>query len=112
LRHAEALDPEALPAALQRRAFEELRMLSQTDLERERYEARRKALLDYKSGLKAARLEGLAEGRSEGEKIGAIHALERLLKRPEPPTEQLAAMTPEELTRLAGALQEQFQVNR
>jgi hypothetical protein len=47
------MDPEALPPALDRplvrRAFEELKMLSQTDLERERYEARRKWQLDYAS---------------------------------------------------------------
>jgi hypothetical protein len=53
------------------RAVEELKMLTQTDLERERYEARRKAQLDYNTGLKVARMEG--------EKIGLIHAFERLL---------------------------------
>jgi predicted transposase/invertase (TIGR01784 family) len=54
LRHAEKMDPEALPAALQRplvvRALEELKVLTQDDLERERYEARRKALLDQPCG--------------------------------------------------------------
>jgi len=38
--------------------LEELKMLTQTDLDRERYEARRKALLDYNTGMKVARLEG------------------------------------------------------
>src|SRR6202011_2574576 len=46
LRHAEKMDSEALPAALQQplvfRALEELKMLTQTEEERERYEARRK----------------------------------------------------------------------
>jgi hypothetical protein len=51
LRHAEKIDTVAVPAALQQeplvlRALEELKVLAQTDLERERYEARRKALLD------------------------------------------------------------------
>ena len=74
-------------------------MLTQTDLERERYEARRKVQLDDQTRLKVARLEGREEerqegrregreegreegrhlGRTEGEKIGAIHSYERLL---------------------------------
>src|SRR5437588_13037057 len=64
------MDTEALPVALQQplvlRAVEELKMLTQTDLERERYEARRKWQMDYNSGLSAARLEGREEGREEG----------------------------------------------
>jgi hypothetical protein len=113
LRHAAKIDPEALPAALDqplvRRACEELKMLSQTDLERERYEARRKAQLDYNTGLKVARMEGreegLLEGRMKGEQIGRIHTLERLLHRPETPTEQLLALSPEDMTRRADELQ-------
>jgi predicted transposase/invertase (TIGR01784 family) len=105
LRHAAKIDPEALPAALDqplvRRACEELKMLSQTDLERERYEARRKAQLDYNTGMKVARMEG----REEGEQIGRIHAFERLLHRPETPTEQLLALSLEDLTRRADELQ-------
>jgi predicted transposase/invertase (TIGR01784 family) len=120
LRNAETIDPEALPAALDRplvhRALEELKMLSQTDLERERYEARRKWQLDYNTGMKAARMEGREEGRQEGrqegeslgqargEQIGRIHAYERLLLRPETPTEQLAGLSLEELTRRADEL--------
>jgi predicted transposase/invertase (TIGR01784 family) len=109
LRHAANIDLDALPAALDRplvrRALEELKMLSQTDLERERYEARRKAQLDYNTGMKVARMEGREEGLLEGEQIGRIHAFERLLQRPETPTEQLAALSVEELTRRADELQ-------
>ena len=77
LRHAEMMDADALPAALQQqplvvRAVEELKML--TDQERERYEARRKWQLDYTSGLKAFRTEGQEEGYS-GEKIGLIRSV-------------------------------------
>jgi hypothetical protein len=48
LRDAEKMDTGALPAALAQgplllRAVEELKMLAQTEMERERYEARRKA---------------------------------------------------------------------
>jgi predicted transposase/invertase (TIGR01784 family) len=112
LRHAAKMDTEAVPVALQQplvlRAVEELKMLSQTDLERERYEARRKAQLDYNTGLKVSRMEG----REEGEKIGVIHLLERWLNRPETPTEQLTALSIEELTRLADGLQDQFLKSR
>jgi hypothetical protein len=82
---------------------EELKMLTQNDIERERYEARRKAQLDYASGLEAAR----QEGRIEGE-IGRVHLCERLLKRPLTPTEQLASRSLEELIQLADELQAQL----
>jgi flagellar biosynthesis/type III secretory pathway protein FliH len=105
----------ALPAALQQplvmRALEERTLLTQTDLERERYEARRKAQLDYNTGLKVARMEGhmegRAEGRAEGEKIGIIHQCERLLKRQQTPTEQLVSLSLDDLTRLAEELHNQ-----
>jgi predicted transposase/invertase (TIGR01784 family) len=147
LRHAQNMDLEALPAALERplvrRALEELKMLSQTDLEREQYEARRKAQLDHNTALKVAQIEregareegrregreegrrqgrqegrqegreeGRQEGRTEGEKIGMIRLLERLLHRPQTPTEQLCSMSLEELARLADALQEAYQKQR
>src|SRR5438876_147205 len=112
LRYVEKMDTEALPTALQKqplvlRAFEELKMLTQTDIERERYEARRKAQLDYNTGLKVARMEGRAEGRAEG-KIERIHLCERLLKRPLTPTEQLVSRSLEDLIKLADDLQTQI----
>jgi predicted transposase/invertase (TIGR01784 family) len=110
LRNAAKMDTEALPAALREplvvRALEELKMLTQTDLERERYEARRKAQLDDQTRLKGARLEGRQEGRAE-EKISTIHFCERLLDRPETATEELAALSLDELTRLVDDLQGQ-----
>ena len=78
-------------------------MLTQTDLERERYEARRKAQLDHNTLVKVARLEG----QQEDKQIGIIHLCERLLNRPETPRERLAALSLEELTRLAAELQRQ-----
>jgi hypothetical protein len=111
LRHAAMMDTESLPAALQVplviRAFEELKMLTQTDLERERYESRRKAQLDDQTRIKVARLEGREEGREEGEKIGIVHLCEGLLNRPETPAAQLAALSIAELTRLAEELRQQ-----
>jgi predicted transposase/invertase (TIGR01784 family) len=123
LRHAEMMDMETMPAALQQplvmRALEELNMLTQTDLERERYEARRKAQLDENTLKRAAEMElekvrmeiekvraqSLAEGRSVGEQIGIIHAFERVLGSPETPTAELAALNLVDLARLAIELQ-------
>jgi predicted transposase/invertase (TIGR01784 family) len=104
LRHAEKMDTEALPAALAqhplaKRAVEELKMLAQTDVDRERYEARRKAQMDYNTGLKVARLEG-----REAEKIHTIHLLERLLHRSETPSEELSQHSLEELSHLVDQL--------
>ena len=107
LRHGEKIDTEAVPAALQQplvlRAMEELKMITQTDMDRERYEARRKAQLDYDTGLKVARMEGRIEGE-----ISKIHLCEQLLNRPETPTEQLSLLSLDELTRLADELREQL----
>jgi predicted transposase/invertase (TIGR01784 family) len=112
LRYAEMMDRDVPPAALRQplvlRALEELKMLSQTETERERYEARRKAQLDYNTGMKVARLEGLGEGLTKGEHIGFIHLCEQLLGKPNSPTEQLAELTVEELAHLAGQLRAQL----
>jgi predicted transposase/invertase (TIGR01784 family) len=101
LRHAEMMDTEEVPVTLHQplvlRALEELQMLTQSDLERERYESRRKAQLDHNTIMEVARLEG--------EKIGVVHLCERLLNRRETPTQELSALSLEELTRLAEELQ-------
>jgi predicted transposase/invertase (TIGR01784 family) len=156
LRHAAMMNVEAFPAELQRplvlRAWEDLKMLSQAEIDRERYEARWKAQLDHNSLMrvkreieegkaaieegkaaieegKAAIEEGKAaieEGKAaiaqmqaeteksrekseklgleKGEKIGVIHFCEQLLNRPKTPSEQLAALSAEELSRLAEEL--------
>jgi len=112
LRHAAMMDTDSLPAAFQQRppvlqALEELKMLAQTDQERERYESRRKAQLDYNTGLKVARLEGMTEGKLEGE-ISKIQLCERLLKRPESPAEKLAALSLPELVQITRRLEEEL----
>ena len=53
-----------------------------------------------------ARMEGIEEGVAKGQ-IRLIHFCERLLHRPETPTEQLAVLSLEDLTRLADELQAQ-----
>jgi len=142
LRHAAMMDTEALPAALQQqplvmRAVKELQMLTQSEIERQRYEDRRKAQLDHNSlmgdrraaaeEVRAARREaeeagaearkkaldeGRNEGRNEGRLVGIIQLCERLLKRPETPTEQLVRLSLEDLTRLADELQAQVMQQR
>ena len=62
--------------------------------------------------LKEGRKQGRQEGRQEGEKIGVIQLCERLLKRKETPTEQLARMALDNLTRLAENLQAQLPKQR
>ena len=78
-------------------------MLSQIDIERERYEARRRAQLDYTSGLNSAR----RQGRMLGEIIGTIHTCEEMPQRPVTPEEQLLALSLEDLKRRAEDLKRQ-----
>ena len=116
LRHAAMMDTDNLPAAFQQRppvlkALEELKMLAQTDQERERYESRRKAQLDYNTGLKVARLEGMTEGELKGRmqgEISKIQLCERLLKRAESTTEKLAALSLQELAQITRQLEDEL----
>jgi predicted transposase/invertase (TIGR01784 family) len=109
LRHGERLDTEALPAALAaveevHRAMGELQMIAQSDLERERYEARLKLQRDISSALAEAREEGIEQGIEQGRKegqVGQIQAFERLLGRAQTPTAQLLALPLTDLERLA-----------
>jgi hypothetical protein len=110
LQQAEQLDTETLPPALSaveeiRRAMGELQMISQSDLERERYEARLKFQRDWTSSLTGAREDGIEQGRKEGELVGQIHAFERLLRRAETPPAQLLALPLPDLERLAKQLE-------
>ena len=72
-------------------------MITQSDLERERYEARLKMQRDISTGLYAA--------REEGELIGQIHLCERLLRRAQTPAVQLLALPLADLERLAQQLE-------
>jgi flagellar biosynthesis/type III secretory pathway protein FliH len=56
-------------------------------------------------GWAEGQAKGRAEGRAEGEMIGIIHICERLLNRPETPTDQLAGLSLEELNHLGQELQ-------
>ena len=90
------------------RAFEELNMLAHTEIERERYESRRKAQMDYTSGLNAAREEGREDGRNEQRRAGMIQVIqlcERTLSLPDSLPEQLSSMPMDLLARRAAELQ-------
>jgi predicted transposase/invertase (TIGR01784 family) len=124
LRYAEGLDTVALPPALRvpeiKRAMEVLTMLTQSDLERERYEARVKLERDRISNLLSARKEGLQEGRAEGraeglkegreigELVGRIHSYQELLGRALTPTQELLDIPLEELYRRVEELKQQL----
>ncbi len=119
LRHAAMIDTDAIPRELVEqplvvRALEELKMLGHTELERERYESRRKAQLDYNTAILSAREDGLEEGRKDlekairDEKIVMIHFCEGLLHRPSTPIEQLAELSLDELARRVAGLQSQL----
>jgi predicted transposase/invertase (TIGR01784 family) len=102
LRHAEKMDSDNLPEKLRgypliSQAVEELKMISQSPIERELYEARRKARMDFTSGMYGAKLEGREEG-IKLEAISQIHEHEQALHLVETPSEQLLAMTAEELS--------------
>jgi predicted transposase/invertase (TIGR01784 family) len=109
LRYGERLDTAALPAALAaveevRRAMGELQMIAQSDLERERYEARLKLQRDISTALAEARDEGLEQGLEQGRKegqVGQIHFCQALLRRAQTPAAQLLALPLAELERLA-----------
>ena len=81
-------------------------MLTQTDIDRERYEARQKALHDHNS-LMGYVSEQRELGEMIGEMIGTIRTCERWLQRPQTPKEQLLALSLEDLTRLAEDLEKQ-----
>ncbi len=123
LKHGATLDDENLPPSLDvppiRQALEVLRMLSQDELERERYLDRLKAERDAASlqhslqhGVRLARESGLEEGREEGlekgELIGRIHLCQRMLKQTLTPKEELHKHSIEELARLAEQLEAQL----
>jgi predicted transposase/invertase (TIGR01784 family) len=104
LRHGDELDTERLPELLQtptiQKAMEVLRMLTQSELEREKYEARLKYQRDELSRLHEARQEGRQLGAQLGELIGRVQSYEEFLKVEPTPRETLWAMTLEQLQQL------------
>jgi predicted transposase/invertase (TIGR01784 family) len=132
LRKGGELDPEALPGPLDfpeiREAMEALKMLGQTDLQREIYEGRLKARRDERMrwyeateqglqrgleqglqrGLEQGRQEGLQQGLTKGALIGGIEVLRKLLGHPPLPRRDLESMDLSDLQRLEEELTRQL----
>ena len=96
LRHAATLDlnqwPLELAASPWQRAGKELTMLAQTDIEREKYEARRKGQLDYTTDMRAERRLGMS--------FTTIRMLQRFLRMPVVDIATLEAMPDDDRSRL------------
>jgi predicted transposase/invertase (TIGR01784 family) len=109
--HGAALDTDYLPAALQtpavRQAMKVLHMLTQNDLERQRYQDRIKAERDRLSFLDDARAEGLEQGLEKGELLGRIHVFQHFLKQPLTSRDELLALPLAELKARADTLEQQ-----
>ncbi len=118
LRHGSELDLTTWPAQLAestlQHAAQELHMLTQDDIQRERYESRMKGLMDYRSEMKAerregrqeGRLEGHQEGRQEGWLIGQIQLLQAFLHKEQTPADDLNQLSEESLRQIFSPLRE------
>jgi uncharacterized protein (DUF302 family) len=83
-------------------AMEEQKMVTKSERERERYEARRKSQFDYNSLTHEAREIGGEIGRRL--LISRIHYFERLLRRPVTPDEQWSYLSIDDLVQLSDKL--------
>lgn len=95
--------------ALIHKAFDLLETLSADDLTRQRAEIREKALKNERALLEEARMEGLTEGMNLGELIGAIRALQQVLKRPVQDKETLMRVSCDELQTMLRQLEADLQ---
>jgi hypothetical protein len=86
-------------------------MLTQSDLERERYEARLKYRRDQNAMLHDAELTGEERGEKRGQErgvlMGTVNLSERILKLEPTSQESLLAMPVERLRELAARLEKQ-----
>jgi len=83
-----------------RRALGDLLMMTQSDVERERYESRLKMQRDVYTALAEARDEGLHQGQ-----VARVHSLQKVLRRTPTPVDQLRTLSVTELERLAEQLE-------
>lgn len=116
LRHAETMDTDAIPFQLGvpsiQRALEELQMLSQTEVERERYQRRQLAIRDDHARQEDAKREGRDEGRQQGELVDRILFCESLLNRPGSDKAELYELPLDELQQRAETLEREFRRGR
>jgi predicted transposase/invertase (TIGR01784 family) len=123
-RNAELIDVDHLPARLSqpifRRAIKELEMLTQDEQERMRYESRMRAIRTQQTlveeaeerGIEKGIEKGREEGIKKGEYIGRIHLAERLLKRPQTPSDDLVQLKQDDLRRRADELERELTAER
>jgi hypothetical protein len=104
-RHTEEELRELLPGLEFLQATSELSGIQAITEEKEMYDSREKALLDYESNLIDARQEGRQEGELIGMEIGRIQLLQELLELPLQNRKELAAMPSEEIVGLRKTLQ-------
>ncbi|HZU35871.1 MAG TPA: Rpn family recombination-promoting nuclease/putative transposase, partial [Gemmataceae bacterium] len=106
LKHSVELDTDRLPPALHgpsyEQALKQMTQMTQSELERERYESRLKAQRDFAAAVQEARNKGLVEGL-----IREIHLCQRLLGQPLTPSDALRALSMSAVEQLAKALEEQ-----
>ena len=117
LRYGARLDPAELPVTLQvrpiSRALEELKMLTQDELEHEQYEARLRNALDERSKIKyheRALSEGIQKSRAEERTaalVDKIRLLQQILKVPPTPADDLRPRPEAELLQLYTDLERQ-----
>ena len=79
-------------------------MLTQSDLEREKYEAR----LKYQRDAQAMLQDAVQRGQKRGQLIGRVQLAERLLKQESTAEEVLLAMPQDQLLQLADRLEAQL----
>jgi predicted transposase/invertase (TIGR01784 family) len=120
-----------LPAREYAKATEVMETIARTPQERQLYESRRRAEMDYRAALDEAlekgreegREKGREEGREEGERFGLekgerlalldhIRFLQGLLQEPVSPQSELQALDRAALKRLYGELQERLRQAR
>jgi predicted transposase/invertase (TIGR01784 family) len=104
LKFAETIDTASLPPVLKvpgiTRAVEELKMLTEAEIERERYESRRLAQMDENVRMRRAKL------------MGRIQALQTVLGLPESSDAELRLTSYEDLLRLADELEKKALAGR
>ncbi|MCR4414817.1 MAG: Rpn family recombination-promoting nuclease/putative transposase [Thermoguttaceae bacterium] len=115
-RYAETMEADALPVPFRdpiyQRTVKELEMLTKDALERERYEARQKAIRDQMSLLEGALEQGLEQGlergRTQGMLIERVRLCQQLLNRPVTPEDELLRLPIDELRALADKLKSEL----
>lgn len=109
LRAGESMDAESIPPTLEdpaiNKAMKELTVFSQTEMQRERYEARLKAVRDEQSRIEYATRTGL----EQGEWTGRIKQCEELLGRPTTDDDELRQLTLDQLRDRKEELEQELQ---